>query len=1215
MPSKKIIRLIKIASEINVGKDTIVDYLVSRGFSIENKPTTVLTEDMVDIVFEKFQKEKQVAEQHRELLNKKKEKSASSLQFEDSEEFDVNDNVADEHFDDIKSEIIKPKITYQKNEQSENEQSENIENASDDDEKSTRTKAKNKVKDVKDLKNIIDMTPQIGDVIYLSEADGKRRYSRSSKTKDEEETKNKTTKTKESLTKKTTKGVKAEDKARRDKAKKEENKKVIQHEEEQEEKLASASVKIKKPKTKKEGEEAEIDVTVESSGEEVATKSSRKKTNDKISTVKAAYAGADDDESSTVENSTVKNDAKSSRKKEYSNEKEKDAGLTEEELQEKKRLRNRQKKEKDREKRRVKKAAEAAAKAESKSEEKTEKTEKTEEGKSTKKSAKKRNENNNNKNEYSKSGLKQEFTVLGKIEIDKEKVEEKVEEKTDGKEKFFKSRKGKKYGDRKDGQGDDRRDRRDGDRRDGRPFERRDSSTTYHHRRRHEDGDDRYPRRDGDNNQGGYQRRDGDNNQGGYQRREGGGDNRGGYQRREGGDSREYQAARHSDKKVFTNNAPPRGSKPTTNYDDKKKKRKPLKDSISSEDIDRAIRATLIGMEDSGMSGKKAKIKQKKKAVREEKEAKQQRILEQESKILKLTEYVTTSDLAAIINIKASEIILKCMQLGLMVTINQRLDKDTIHLIADDYGFEVEFIEETAFEDIIEEIDEDDTLVTRPPIVTIMGHVDHGKTSLLDHIRNANVIAGEAGGITQHIGAYRVILKNGKSITFLDTPGHEAFTAMRARGAQVTDIVVVVVAADDSVMPQTIEAISHAKAANVPIIVAINKIDKPEANIDRIKQQLSEQGILVEDWGGKFQCAEISAKKGTNVNILLDKILLEAEMLELKANPDRNAQGIIIESKMSKGFGNVATVIIQKGTLLIGDTFVAGANFGKIRALLDERGNKVEDVLPSQPVVIVGIDGLPEAGDAFIVVNSDSEAREIATRRRQLRREQDLRKVRHTTLDDISAQISIGGVRDLNLIVKGDVAGSVEALCDSLSKLATEEVRLNIILKGVGTITESDVMLATASSAIIIGFNTSSTPQAAKLAELETVEIRSYNIIYDCINDIHLALEGMLKPDIKEEICAVIEVRQTFKISKIGQIAGCYILNGKVNRNDKIRILRDGFPIFTGNIASLKRNKDDVREVDTNYECGIQVASFNSFEIGDIIEAIKFVEIKRTLTR
>ena len=812
--------------------------------------------------------------------------------------------------------------------------------------------------------------------------------------------------------------------------------------------------------------------------------------------------------------------------------------------------------------------------------------------------------------------------------------------------------------------GDRQDDRRDDRRRDGRPFEQRGDrpfdrdrqgttrASTYHsHRKYPRDGEagkegefrDRPPRdgefrdrqdRPRDGNFRDRPPREGENRDRPYRTDRQGTDRP--YERRDGDrpaprrDGRPFEprsdrpydrdkqgtASKAPEKKVYTNNAPPKGSKrPILSYEEKKQRRKMVRESITSEDIDRAIRATLAGMEDAGSGAKKAKIKQKKKEVREEKEARHLERIARESKILRLTEFVTTSDLAAMVNIKASEIITKCMRLGLMVTINQRLDKDTIQIIADDYGFNVEFVEEREFEDIAEEVDAEDSLLPRPPIVTIMGHVDHGKTSLLDHIRNANIVAGEAGGITQHIGAYRVILKNKKAITFLDTPGHEAFTAMRARGAQVTDIVVIVVAADDSVMPQTIEAISHAKAANVPIVVAINKIDKAEANVDRIKQQLSEHGILVEDWGGTHQCAEISAKKGTNVNVLLDKILVEAEMLDLKANPNRNASGVVIESKMMRGLGNVASVIIQRGTLFIGDTFVAGANYGKTRVLLDERENRVEDVLPSQPVVVVGIDGLPEAGDTFTVVNSETEAREIATRRRQLRREQDLRKVRHTTLDDISEQISLGGVKDLRLILKGDVAGSVEALGDSLLKLSTQEVRVNIIHKGAGTITESDVMLATASSAIIIGFNISSTPQAAKLAEMEKVEIRNYNIIYDCMNDIHLALEGMLRPDIKEEIAATIEVRQTFKISKVGQIAGCYVSSGKVNRNDKVRVLRDGFSIFTGTIASLRRNKDDVRDVDANYECGIQVASFNSFEIGDIIEAVRFVEVKRTLER
>lgn len=643
----------------------------------------------------------------------------------------------------------------------------------------------------------------------------------------------------------------------------------------------------------------------------------------------------------------------------------------------------------------------------------------------------------------------------------------------------------------------------------------------------------------------------------------------------------------------------------------RKKRKKSIREQISQEEVDKAIRQTLAGMEFSGAS-QRAKMRQKKKAEREEKELRYQEELEKESHVLKLTEYVTTSDIANLMGISANEIILKCMSLGLMVTINQRLDKDTIILIADDYGFEVEFIDEQKSQVIEDEDDPDDTLESRPPIVTIMGHVDHGKTSLLDYIRNSNVVSGEAGGITQHIGAYRVEMPDGRSITFLDTPGHEAFTAMRARGAQITDIVVLVVAADDSVMPQTIEAISHAKAANVPIVVAINKIDKPDANPDRIKQQLTDYGILVEEWGGKNQSVEISAKKGLNIELLLEKILLEADLLDLKANPDRKARGAVIESNMSKGLGPVATIIVQKGTLTIGDPFVAGIHSGKVRNMFDERGNRVDEAGPSFPVRVIGFDGLPSAGDTFFVTHNDVEARSISNERKQLRREQDLRQVRHVTLDEISAQIQIGGVQDLYLVIKGDVNGSVEAISDSLLKLSRDEVRVNILHKGVGAISESDVMLAAASSAVVIGFNVSPTNSARKIAETEHVDIRQYDIIYDCINEIQLALEGLLKPELKEEVVGEIEVRKVFKISRLGSIAGCYVLNGKVNRNDKIRVLRNGLPVFSGSIHSLKRSKDDVKEIDQGYECGIQLEGFNDFEENDIIQAYKVVEIKRT---
>ncbi len=648
--------------------------------------------------------------------------------------------------------------------------------------------------------------------------------------------------------------------------------------------------------------------------------------------------------------------------------------------------------------------------------------------------------------------------------------------------------------------------------------------------------------------------------------------------------------------------------------DDKKRKNtKGMKEQFSDSDVTRAIRATLSGMEESG-GGSKKKMQRLRREIREGKEAIRQEEMARESTILKLSEFVTTADLANLMNVTAPEIILKCMGLGLMVSINQRLDKDTITLIAGDYGYQVEFMDDVAVQDVDEDEDSEESMQHRPPIVTIMGHVDHGKTSLLDYIRKASVVAGEAGGITQHIGAYRVELPDKRSITFLDTPGHEAFTAMRARGAQVTDIVVLVVAADDSVMPQTIEAISHAQAANVPMVVAINKIDKPDANPDRIKQELSTHGVLIEEWGGKTQCIELSAKTGLNVDTLLEKILLEADILELKADPDRNARGTVIEAHVDKGRGNVVTVIVQKGTLKVGDIFVCGQFAGRVRAMTDERGNRMETAGPSMPCQVTGFDGLPYSGDILVQMDTDSEAREVATKRQQLRREQLLKGMRHVTLDDISAQISVGGVKELRLVVKGDVSGSVEALSDSLQKLSTAEVKVRILYAAVGPITESDIMLASASDAIVVGFQVNVSTQARKIAEAESVELRLYSIIYDCINEVQAALEGLLSPDLKEEITATVEVRAIFKISKLGTIAGCYVTNGKITRNDKVRLLRDGFEIYKGTLASLKRVKDDVREVDTGYECGIGVNGFNDLEVGDIIESYKTVEIKRKLT-
>jgi translation initiation factor IF-2 len=703
---------------------------------------------------------------------------------------------------------------------------------------------------------------------------------------------------------------------------------------------------------------------------------------------------------------------------------------------------------------------------------------------------------------------------------------------------------------------------------------------------------------------------------GGDQRRGAIGDALAARGRGPGGGQQGQQSGGSSDANRPRPNFGPNATPSTAKKDDKKKKKtnaKGMRTQVSDSDVERAIRQTLSGME-YAPSGGRAKLRMRKRLEREEKEAIRQEEIARESSILRLSEFVTTADLANLMRVTASDIIMKCMGLGLMVSINQRLDKDTITLIASDYGFEVVFVDDQQDMVVEEEEDAPETLEPRSPIVTIMGHVDHGKTSLLDYIRNANVVAGEAGGITQHIGAYRVELPDGRSISFLDTPGHEAFTAMRARGAQVTDIVVLVVSADDSVMPQTIEAISHAQAAGVPIVVAINKIDKPDANPDRIRQQLTDHGVLVEDWGGKFQVAEVSAKTGLNVPMLLEKILLEADLLDLKANPDRKAKATVIEAHVDKGRGNVVTVMVQKGTLDVGDIFVCGQFAGRVRAMFDERGHRMDQAGPSMPAQVTGFDGLPNAGDILMEMDTDAEARDVAVRRQQLRREQQFRGMRHMTLDDISAQIQQGGVKELRLIVRADVSGSVEALSDSLQKLSTQEVKVRILYRGVGAISESDIMLASASDAVIVGFQVNVPPAARKLAEAENVDVRLYSIIYDCINEVQLALEGMLTPDIKEEITSTVEVRAIFKISKLGTIAGCYVQNGKITRNDKVRVLRDGFEIYKGTLASLKRVKDDVREVDSGYECGIGVQGFNDLEMGDIIEGYKTIEVKRKLT-
>jgi translation initiation factor IF-2 len=645
----------------------------------------------------------------------------------------------------------------------------------------------------------------------------------------------------------------------------------------------------------------------------------------------------------------------------------------------------------------------------------------------------------------------------------------------------------------------------------------------------------------------------------------------------------------------------------------KKKKKKIRHPDVDQGEVKDAIRRTFAAMDEATVTGR-AVLRKRKKKEREEEEQRLQEEARQAEGKLRVTEFVSVNDLANLMQVNVTDVIKKCFDLGIMVSINQRLDKDTITLVADEFGFQISFYDEVAEEEVVEISDDlPEDLRQRPPVVTIMGHVDHGKTSLLDYIRRANVVAGEAGGITQHIGAYEVTTASGTNITFLDTPGHEAFTAMRARGAQITDLVVLVVAADDSVMPQTLEAISHAQAAGVPIIIAINKTDKPDANADRIRQQLAEKNILVEEWGGKYQCVELSARTGKNVDLLLEKIALEADVLDLKANPDRLGVGTVVEAQLDKGKGVSATVLVQKGTLRVGDPFLAGIYSGKVRAMFDERGNRKEIAGPSTPVQLTGLDGIPQAGDKFVVIESDREAREISLKRQQLKREQDFRQIHLTTLDDISKQIKEGQVKELNVIVKGDVDGSVEALSDSLMKISHKEVKLNVIHNGVGTISESDVILAAASKAVIIGFRVRPNLNARRLAEKEKVDIRAYSIIYDAIDDIHSALEGLLSPEKREEVVATVLIREVFKVPRIGNVGGCYVQDGKIMRNNKVRLVRDGIQMWEGTISSLKRFKDDVREVESGFECGLGLEGYNDIKVGDVVEAYKIVEEKRKL--
>ena len=661
---------------------------------------------------------------------------------------------------------------------------------------------------------------------------------------------------------------------------------------------------------------------------------------------------------------------------------------------------------------------------------------------------------------------------------------------------------------------------------------------------------------------------------------------------------------------------PARDNNNNNNNNNRKKGQKgnpkpaPVHVEVSDEEVQKQIKDTLARLTSKGPKFKTAKHRRDKREAVSARMQEEQAREEREKSILKVTEFVTVSELATMMDVSVTDVITACMNLGLMVSINQRLDAEALVVVAEEFGFQIEFVTVDTQEAINTEEDKPEDLVPRPPIVTVMGHVDHGKTSLLDNIRKTNVIAGEAGGITQHIGAYSVNL-DGRSITFLDTPGHEAFTAMRARGAQVTDVAIIIVAADDNVMPQTVEAINHASAAQVPIVFAINKIDKPAANPDRIKEELAAMNYLVEDWGGKYQCQEISAKQGINLDKLLEKVLLEAEMLDLKANPNREAQGVVIESTLDKGRGYVATVLVQNGTLHVGDIMLSGVYSGRVKAMFNERGTRITEAPPSTPVLVLGLNGAPQAGDTFNVMADERSARDIANKREQLQRMQGLRTQKHITLDEIGRRIAIGNFKELNIIIKGDVDGSIEALADSLIKLSKEEVQVNVIHKAVGPISESDVLLAAASNAVIVGFQVRPSASARRLAEKEEIEIRLYSIIYDAINDIKDAIEGMLAPEMKEEIVCSVEVLETFKISKVGTVAGCIVREGKITRNTSVRVIRDGIVVYTGKLGSLKRFKDDVKEVTTNMECGLNIENYNDIKVGDIVEGYEQVEIRK----
>lgn len=681
-----------------------------------------------------------------------------------------------------------------------------------------------------------------------------------------------------------------------------------------------------------------------------------------------------------------------------------------------------------------------------------------------------------------------------------------------------------------------------------------------------------------------------------------------------GGASNNNQRNDNANRPNRNNNSKPNGNNNQGGgkFNKDRFKKPVVKAEVSDEDVAKQVKETLARLTNK-TKNKAAKYRKEKRENVQNRLMEQEEMEQEDSKILKLTEFVTANELASMMDIPVTQVIATCMSIGIMVSINQRLDAETINLVAEEFGYKTEYVSAEVAQAITEEEDNEEDLQPRAPIVTVMGHVDHGKTSLLDYIRKANVIAGEAGGITQHIGAYNVKLEDGRHITFLDTPGHEAFTAMRARGAKVTDIAIIIVAADDNVMPQTKEAINHAMAAGVPIVFAINKVDKPHANPDKIKEELAAMNFLVEEWGGKYQSQDISAKKGTGVHDLLEKVLLEAEMLDLKANPDRKATGSIIESSLDKGRGYVATMLVANGTLKMGDIVLAGTSYGKVKAMFNERNQRIKEAGPSEPVLILGLNGAPAAGDTFHVIDTEQEARDIANKREQLQREQGLRTQKLLTLDEVGRRLALGDFHELNVIVKGDVDGSVEALSDSLIKLSTEQVQVNVIHKGVGQISESDVTLAAASDAIIVGFQVRPSSSAGKLAEQEGVDIRKYSVIYDAIEEVKAAMEGMLAPTLKEQITATIEVREVFNITKVGLVAGAMVKTGKVKRSDKARLIRDGIVVFTGAINALKHFKDDVKEVGTNFECGISLTNCNDIKVGDIIEAYEEVEVKQTL--